>query len=69
LRIADLREIAGKHIRKTEAHSISPALPKTRPLAGLSVPVDQDDVPSPLLQVQGGADADHARAQYEDIGL
>ena len=31
--------------------------------------VDQDDVPPPLLQMQGGADADHACAQYENIGL
>jgi hypothetical protein len=33
------------------------------------VPVDQDHVPSALLQVQGGADANHACAQYENIGL
>ena len=37
--------------------------------AGKFVPVDQDDVPPPLLQVQGGADADHARAQHQNIGL
>jgi hypothetical protein len=33
------------------------------------VPVDQYDIPPPLLQMQGGADPDHARAQHEDIGL
>jgi hypothetical protein len=33
------------------------------------VPIDQDDIPSPLLQVQGGADAHHARTQYKNIGL
>jgi hypothetical protein len=32
------------------------------------MPVDQNDVPSPLLQVQGGADTDHPRAKDEDIG-
>jgi hypothetical protein len=32
------------------------------------LPVGQDDVAAPLLEVQGGADADHARAQYENIG-
>jgi len=38
-------------------------------LAGALVLVNQDDIASPLLQVQGRADADHACAQYENIGL
>jgi hypothetical protein len=33
------------------------------------MPVDEDDIPPPLLQMQGSADADHACPQYEDIGL
>jgi hypothetical protein len=32
------------------------------------MPVDQDYVPSALLQVQGGTDADHPRSKDEDIG-
>ena len=46
-----------------------PALPKLVSSPACSLPVDQDDIASPLLQVQGGADADHARAQHENIGL
>jgi hypothetical protein len=33
------------------------------------VPVDQDRIPAPFLQVQGGADADHARTQDKNVGL
>jgi hypothetical protein len=33
------------------------------------VPIDQDHIPAPFLQVQGGADADHARPQDDDVGL
>src|ERR1700704_134541 len=33
------------------------------------MPVDQDDIAPPPLQMQRGTDADHARAQYENIGL
>ncbi|GAC1336538.1 MAG: hypothetical protein NVSMB20_12650 [Bradyrhizobium sp.] len=33
------------------------------------MPVDQDDVPSALLQMQRRADADHACTQDENIGL
>ena len=33
------------------------------------MPVDQDHVPPALLQVQRRADADHACAQYQNVGL
>jgi hypothetical protein len=33
------------------------------------VPVDQDDIAAALLQVQCRGDADHTRAQYNNVGL
>jgi hypothetical protein len=38
-------------------------------LAGEIVPVDQDHVPRPLLQMQGDADADHTGTQGHNVGL
>ena len=37
--------------------------------AGEVAAIDQDDVAPSLLQMQGGADADHACTQYENVGL
>src|ERR1700742_255763 len=33
------------------------------------VPVDEDDVASLLLQMQGRADTDHARTQHQNVSL
>ena len=33
------------------------------------MPVDQDHVAAPFLQVQRGADADHACSQHKNVGL
>ena len=46
-----------------------PGIAETGPLAGEFLPVDQDHVAPALLQMQRGADADHARAQYKNVGL
>jgi hypothetical protein len=66
--LQDLSEIPGKHIRKNRRTFDQSGVPETGLFAGEFVPVDQDHVPPPPLQVQGGADADHACAQYENIG-
>jgi hypothetical protein len=65
----DLPEIPGKHIRKDRGTFDQPGISMARLFAGEFVPIDQNDVPSPLLQMQGGADADHPRTQHEDVGL
>ncbi len=65
----DLPEIARKHIGKDRGAFDQSGIAEAGLFAGEFVPVDQDDVPPALLQVQGRADADHARAQYENVGL
>ncbi len=65
----DLSEIAGKHVREDRGAFDHSGIAIAGPFAGNLVPIDQDHVPSPLLQVQGGADADHACTQYENVGL
>jgi hypothetical protein len=67
--LQDLAEIPGEHVRENRGALDQPCISIAGFFAGAFVPVDQDDVPPPLLQMQGGADADHARPQHEDIGL
>jgi len=67
--LKDLPKSRGNIYGKTEAHSISPGIAEAGLFAGARVPIDQDHVPPALLQVQGRADADHARPQDEDVGL
>ena len=65
----DLGKIAGKHVGENGSAFDQAGIPETGFFAGELVPVDQDDLSPALLQVQGGADANHSSAQYEDIGL
>jgi hypothetical protein len=67
--LQDLSEIPRKHVGKDRRGFDHSGVAETGLLAGEFAPVDQDDVPSPLLQMQGGADPDHARPQYENIRL
>ena len=67
--LQDLAEIPRKHVRKDRRAFDHAGVAEAGFLAGEFVPVDQDDIASTLLQVQGGADADHAGTQYEDVGL
>ena len=65
----DLSDIPGKHVREDRGAFDHSGIAITSLFAGKLVLVDQDHVPSALLQVQGGADAHHACAQYENVGL
>ena len=65
----DLCEIPGKHVGKHRRALDHSRIAEAGFLPGQFVPVDQDDIAPPLLQVQGSADADHARTQHENIGL
>ena len=67
--LQNLSEIPGKHIGEDRGAFDQSGVSKTCLFAGEVVPLDEDHVPSPFLQVQGGANADHACAQYEDICL
>src|SRR6187399_2224854 len=62
-------EIPREHIREDRRAFDHSGVAKACLLAGEWVPVDQDHVPSPPLQVQDSTDADHARTQYENIRL
>ena len=65
----DLAEIPREHVGKDRGAFDQSAIAVTGLLAGKFVPVDQDHIPAPFLQVQGGADADHARPQHKNVGL
>jgi hypothetical protein len=65
----DLAEIARKHVGKDRGAFDQSAIAVAGFLAGDVVPVDQNHAPAALLQVQGGAHADHARTQDEYVGL
>ena len=65
----DLAQIPREHVGKHRGAFDQPAIAITGFLAGRIVPVDQDHVPAAFLQVQGGAYADHARTQNENVGL
>jgi hypothetical protein len=67
--LQQLCEIPRKHIRENRGAFDHPGISIAGFLAGEFMPVDQHHVASPLLQMQRGADADHARAQHHDIGL
>ncbi len=67
--LKELPEIAGKHIGKNRGAFDQSGIAKAGLFAGEFVPVDQDHVPPALLQVQRSADTDHARAQYQNVGL
>jgi len=65
----DLAEIPGKHVGKDRGAFDQSAIAVTGLLAGNLVPVDQNRIAPPFLEVQGGADADHARPQNKNVGL
>ena len=65
----DLAEIPRKHVGKDRGAFDQPAIAVTGFLAGRLVPIDQNHIPAAFLQVQGGAYADHARTQDENVGL
>src|SRR6266403_1684429 len=65
----DFSKIAGKHIGEHRGTFDHAGIAETGLFPGEFVPVDQDHIPTPPLQVQGSADADHARTQYENVGL
>src|SRR6266404_5398060 len=67
--LEDFSEIAGKHIGEHRGAFDHAGIAETGLFAGDRVPVDQDHIPAPPLQVQGSADADHACTQYENVGL
>jgi hypothetical protein len=67
--LKDLSEISGEHIREDGRALDHSGIAKAGLLAGKWMPVDQDHIPPPPLQVQGSTDADHARTQYENIRL
>jgi hypothetical protein len=60
--LKDLSEIPGEHIREDGGAFDHSGVAQAGLFAGERVPVDQDHIPSPPLQVQGSADADHACA-------
>ena len=64
----DLAEIPRKHVGEDRGAFDQPAIAVTGFLAGDLVPVDQNHVPAAFLQMQSGADADHARTQDENVG-
>src|SRR5664280_3453869 len=64
--LQDMRQIPRKHVREDRGGFDQSGVAETGFFAGERMPVGQDHVASPLLQVQRGADADHARAQYEN---
>jgi hypothetical protein len=65
----DLGKIAGKHVGENGSALDQAGISETGFFARELVPVDQDDLSPALLQVQGGADANHSSTQYENIGL
>ena len=67
--LQDLAEIPREHIGKHRRAFDQSAIAVTGFLAGEFVPVDQDRIAAPFLQVQGGADADHTRPQNKNVGL
>src|SRR3954469_22687429 len=67
--LKDLSEIPGKHIWEDRSAFDHSGVAKTGLFAGELMPVDQDDIASPLLQVERSADADHPCTQYENVGL
>ncbi len=67
--LQQLPEIPRKHVGENRGAFDHPGIAVAGLLAGEFMPVDQDHVASPLLQMQRGADADHARAQHHNIGL
>jgi len=65
----ELGDIAGEHVRENRSAFDQAGISETGLLPGSLVFIDQDDVAPPLLQVQGGGYADHARSQHKNIGL
>jgi 5-deoxy-D-glucuronate isomerase len=67
--LQDNREIARKHVGENRSGFDQSGIAMAGLLAGAFMAVDQDHLPPALLQVQGRADADHARAEHQNIGL
>ena len=65
----NLAGIAGKHIREDGSAFDDTGVAEARAFAGELLAIEQDDVASSLLQMQGRANADHACTQYENVGL
>jgi hypothetical protein len=64
-----LPELPREHIGKDGRAFDQPGIAVARFLSGGVVPVHQHDVATPLLQVQGSADAHHPRSQHNHVGL
>ncbi len=69
----DLSKIPRKHVREDGRGFDHSGIAIARLVTGAFVLVDQDDVPSPLLQMERRADADHVVAQtgpaFKEIAL